>query len=49
MNWTMYGNIMNWFDRSNKILIKYGYAEDKPQCVVDMIAFYDVPCKIPGA
>ncbi len=49
MNQTIYGNINDWFDRSNKSLIKYGYMEDKPQCVVDIIVGYDVPCNIPTA
>ena len=34
--WTTYPNLNKWFDGSKECLIHYGYAEDKPQCVIDI-------------
>ena len=46
--WTTYPNISKWFDASKECLIHFGYAEDKPQRVVDIFAGHEMPTKIDG-
>ena len=44
--WTTYPNLNKWFDGSKECLIHYGYAEDKPQCVIDIFEGRKPPCEI---
>ena len=44
--WTTYPNLNKWFDASKACLIHYGYAEDKPQLVVDIFGGRELPCEI---
>ena len=44
--WTTYPNINIWFSGAKKILIQYGFVEDKPQRVVDIFRGRNMPCDI---
>ena len=34
--WTTYNNLSDWFDGAKRTMIEYGFAEDKPQRVIDI-------------
>jgi hypothetical protein len=47
--WTTYPNVNRWFDGTKACLIEYGFAEDKPQRVLDMFeGRMAPPCPIDG-
>ena len=46
--WTTYPNVNRWFDGSKQCLVHYGYAEDKPQRVLDIFKGRPRPANIDG-
>jgi len=46
--WTTYPNIIRWFDGSKECLLHYGYAQDRPQRVVDIFIGHPIPMAIDG-